>query len=150
MQKIINNYNSFIKKFYNENCKYNMCAILHNKSKIYYIGYNKFIGHINIFGKKMMLPSRHAEMDVISKLYKSKKNLINKIKKQKLNLIVIRYTKKEIFGNSKPCNNCIKFMKSSGLHLKKITYYEDNMFKTTTLRDLENDHMSSGWELFYE
>lgn len=150
MQKIINNYNNIVRNYYTKKCKYNMCAILYNKSKIYCVGYNKFIGHTHIFGKKMMLPSRHAEMDVISKLIKSKKNLINKVKKQKLNLIVIRYTKKGTFGNSKPCSNCIKFMKSSGLHFKKITYYEDNKFNTILLNNLENNHKSSGWELFYE
>lgn len=142
MLGILNDYkcNCYAKK-----CKYNMCAILYNKSKIISIGCNKFIGHSNILGKKMMLPSRHAEIDVISKFMNSRV----KYRRQKVNLLVLRINKYG-FGNSKPCANCIKFMKSINAPIKKVSYYEDSKLITTTLNKLDNQHTSSGWKLYYD
>lgn len=142
MLNILNTYkcNCYAKK-----CKYNMCAILYNKSKIISIGCNKFIGHSNVLGKKIMLPSRHAEIDVISKFINSN----TKYKRQKVNLLVLRLNTNG-FGNSKPCANCIRFMKSAGVLIKKVSYYENNRLITTSLNNLHNEHTSSGWKLYYE
>jgi hypothetical protein len=69
-------------------------------------------------------PGIHAEVDALSKLepLKSKKHM------EKINILVIRISKKNILQSSKPCNNCIKAMNilpsKKGYQLQDI-YYSD-------------------------
>lgn len=69
-------------------------------------------------------PGIHAEVDALSKLapVKSKKHM------EKINILVIRISKKNMLQSSKPCINCIKSMKilpvKKGYQLQDI-YYSD-------------------------
>ena len=68
----------------------------------------------------------HAEHDAINKLkpLEKKKNL------KPVNLLVIRFSKKNKLQNSKPCANCIQTMKKlpekKGYKIKDIYYSNDN------------------------
>ncbi len=87
----------------------------------------------------------HAEQDAINKLMplKYKKSMEN------INLLVIRISKKNKLQSSKPCNNCIKYMKSvsikKGYNIKNIYYSmsEEIIVKTTLSKlEIEEQHIS--------
>jgi hypothetical protein len=71
-------------------------------------------------------PGIHAEHDAINKLkpLEKKKNL------KPVNLLVIRFSKKNKLQNSKPCANCIQTMKKlpekKGYKIRDIYYSNDN------------------------
>ena len=85
-------------------------------------------------------PGLHAERDVLGKLVplKYKKRL------ESINLLVVRLSKKNKVQSSKPCNNCIYWMRQipekKGYKIQNI-YYSDgegNIVRTT-LNVLENE-----------
>jgi hypothetical protein len=84
---------------------------------------------------------RHAEMDVIQKLFKN-----NKIKRQRnITLIVIRIDKDGNLRNSMPCSKCIDYMLTSNqrrLHRIVNIYYSnaDGDVELTTLGKLKETH----------
>lgn len=90
-------------------------------------------------------PGLHAERDVLGKLaplkYKKKLEIIN--------LLVVRLSKKNKIQSSKPCNNCIHWMKvipeKKGYKLQNV-YYSDgegNLVKTTLdILQQEEQHYS--------
>ena len=129
----------------------NMCAILYNKSQIYSVGYNTLISHAHIFRKKYMVPSIHAEVDAIRKFIYERVSPTRK--RPKLKLIVLRKNNAGNFMNSKPCKNCISFMKSelvkNFINIREVTFYEDGGFKSCLLSSLESNHISSGWKAMY-
>ena len=130
----------------------NMCTILYNKTNIYAIGYNKFMGHVHVFRKKLNVPSIHAEVDAIRKVIYTK---VSPTKKRvKLSMIVLRKNNNGKFMSSKPCMHCISFMKSklvnSFINLREITFYEDDEFKSCSLNELTTDHVSRGWKTIFE
>ena len=66
---------------------------------------------------------------------------INHTKSVKLNrcvLIVIRVNRIGDVVSSKPCNDCIKYIKQCGI--KRIYYSSDTGFEYTNSTDLENEH----------
>lgn len=71
-------------------------------------------------------PGIHAEHDAINKL----KPLERKKKLEHVNLLVVRFSKKNKFQNSKPCANCIQTMKKlpekKGYKIRDIYYSNDN------------------------
>ena len=145
---------SFISAIYNStkpNRCSTMCAILYNKSSVISIGWNSPLPHAKIFRLTLNLPSTHAEVEVIRKVIFTRTSPTKK--RLKANLIVLKQNKSGQFTNSKPCKNCIEFMKSdlvsSFLNLRNITFFENNDFQTVRLSDLTTDHISFGWSKFY-
>lgn len=104
------------------------------KVNILSFGFNR-MGDID--GNK---PGIHAEHDAINKLkpLDVKKRLVN------INLLVIRFSKNNKMGNSKPCTNCIQNMKTmpqkKGYKIRNIYYSDDkgNIIKSS-LNILENE-----------
>jgi len=70
----------------------------------------------NSNNKFKFMPSRHAEMDAISKIIK-KKN-----KPKELDMLVIRLTKTGILAESRPCYHCLCFMEKSCVNIKNVYY----------------------------
>lgn len=91
-----------------------------NKKRVISEGYNTN-GSIKLFG--CYLPSIHAEMHALYRLYTSKvyKNIKNNAN---LTLTVVRYDRQGNLKNSKPCQACVKLMKKFGI--KTVTYSDDN------------------------
>lgn len=128
----------------------NMCAILYNKANIYAVGYNSYMSHARLFRKRLFIPSVHAEMSAVSKYIKT---LVSPTRKrQKLNLIVLRKGSKGDFMDSKPCKHCITLLRSKlvtdFINLHKITFFESGEYKTLTLHELENNHVTKGWRRY--
>lgn len=105
-----------------------------NKIKIIAYGAN-YIGD-----EKGNDPGLHAEQDVLEKLapLKYKKKLEN------IHLLVVRLSKTNKIQSSKPCNNCIRWMKiipeKKGYKLQNIYYSDgDGNLVRTTLDILENE-----------
>jgi hypothetical protein len=108
---------------------------------------------INYIGdSKGIHPGLHSEIDALIKL-KSIKN----IKKYKsINLLVIRFSKKNKLQSSKPCINCICSLKhlsnKFGLNIKHVYYSDDDNIVKTNLDLLINDdnkHVCSFVNNFY-
>lgn len=85
-------------------------------------------------------PGIHAEQNAISKLVSIK----NKKYLEDINILVIRLSKKNKLQSSKPCNNCIRYMKvvpsKKGYNIKYVYYSdsEENIIKTT-INELEKE-----------
>jgi hypothetical protein len=109
------------------------------KANILSFGFNR-MGDID--GKK---PGIHAEQDAINKL----KPLVIKKRQININLLVIRFSKNNKIGNSKPCANCIHMMKimpqKKGYKIKNIYYSDDqgNIVKSSlNILEKEEQHYS--------
>ena len=105
-----------------------------NKVKILAYGTN-YVGN-----EKVDDPGLHAERDVLGKLV----SLKYKRRPECIDLLVVRLSKTNKIQSSKPCNNCIHWMKripeKKGYKLQNI-YYSDgegNLVRTT-LDILENE-----------
>ena len=122
-----------------------MAAVLYKKNTIYAIGYSSPITHITFANKKVAVPSMHAEMDA----YKRALNEYVRIHRKKLtaNLLVVRYLRTKYYANSKPCRDCIEFMKTyNGLiSLRNVSYGNDIMIVTKKFDQLHTKHISRGW-----
>lgn len=62
------------------------------------------------------LPTKHSEVDAIGKIKHRRKN------PESVDLIVVRFSKTGILGDSRPCYHCIDFMMKSRLNIKYIYY----------------------------
>jgi len=93
-------------------------AIFFVKGKIMSIGECYKIKHPNKY-------SYHAEHTGLRNFIKfnSYKNILNK--NDKINILVLRFTKSGILSNSRPCENCILRLLKCKLNINKI-YYSDN------------------------
>ncbi len=87
-------------------------------------------------------PGVHAEHDAINKLkpIKRKNNL------QNVNLLVIRLSKQNKLQSSKPCENCLKILKTlpekKGYKIKNIYYSDEHGdIVKSCLRNLENEEL---------
>lgn len=93
---------------------------------------------INIINDNLKKPGIHAEQAALSKLVPLKNKNIKKI-----NILVIKISKKNKLQSSKPCLKCIDIMKDlpkKGYYVKNI-YYSDtngNIIKKT-LKQLDNE-----------
>ena len=93
---------------------------------------------VNVYFKTESFPfSVHAEIQTITKLYKSKS--INKNKKA---LLVVKLSKSGILSNSKCCLNCARYIKNNidNLNLKCVYYSMpgNNLYKLNK-DDLDTD-----------
>ncbi len=91
---------------------------------------------LNVYLKAAVFPfSIHAEIQVITKYYRSSKS-VNKNKKA---LLVVKISKTGVLSNSRCCLNCMRFIRNNfeNLNLKAV-YYSANMRELTKLsrRDL--------------
>jgi deoxycytidylate deaminase len=78
----------------------------------------------------------HSEMNVIS-TYLSKNKPGNLTK---CTLVIIRINRQGELCLSKPCANCVKYLKYYGI--KKIFYSSDTGFESTSSDKIENAHMT--------
>ena len=86
----------------------------------------------NKYGK----PDNHSEMNVIT-AYLSKNKPENLTKGV---LVIIRINRQGELCSSKPCANCIKYIKRYGI--KKIFYSSNTGFELTSCDKIENNHLS--------
>jgi cytidine deaminase len=104
------------------------------KANVLSFGFNR-MGDVD--GKK---PGIHAEHDAINKL----KPLVVKKRQISINLLVIRLSKNNKMGISKPCTHCIQTMRNlpqkKGYKIKKVYYSDDqgNIIKSS-LNNLEKE-----------
>lgn len=121
-----------------------ICMIMIGK-KIISIGFNSNKTSIKINGDKYKIPTCHAEIEAISKI-KNKKN-----SKKKYDLYIIRI-KNESFKNSKPCLNCITYIKNLG-YIKRIIYTtgDEDVYNIQKINNIELKEFlkSSGWKYYY-
>ena len=86
--------------------------------------------HILTYGINHYIPSKknsiHAEHDAINKLPYIKK----KSKLKKINILIVRMSKHEQLGMSKPCYDCVKKLKTlplrKGYIIDEIFYSDEN------------------------
>ena len=83
----------------------------------------------NKFGKS----TKHSEMIVIENFLSNRKTKLNKCI-----LIVIRINNKGEIRSSKPCDECIKYIKKYGI--KKIIYSNDSGFQEEGIDNIKNNH----------
>lgn len=87
--------------------------------------------------------SAHAEENVLKKMDNKRNNLIKK--NHNYDLYVIRYSTKNGYMNSKPCNSCVKLIKRRMPYVKRIFYSNDNQtFICEEKDDLKNTHITCG------
>jgi deoxycytidylate deaminase len=136
---------------YNRCGRNSLCAILYTNTNILSIGYNNYTPHININGKKLHIPSVHAEICAVKQLLDSCKKSTKK--RIKVDMVVMRKTFDEEFANSKPCKHCIELLKSENIerfvNLRNITYFENGKFITESLKNIKNEHITRGWKRDY-
>lgn len=97
-------------------------------------GFNKNIKQYNT-------PSLHAEIDAYYKL---------KNKREKYNLLVLRFSKGEL-TSSRPCYNCLKTLLNSGINIQYVYYSNKGEImkeKFTDMLENEKTCVSSGMRKF--
>jgi hypothetical protein len=83
--------------------------------------------------------STHAEIDLLGRI-KSWKNV-----PKKFDILVVKITKTGKLKSSKPCSNCICYMRRSRLNLRNVWYSTDeNTIVCESVNTIENDYISSG------
>lgn len=140
---------------FDEYCKcgrLKVCAILHDKSFIYSIGYNNYVPHVNIFRKRLQCPSTHAEIDAIKRLIDTRRDKTRK--RLRVDLTVLRKTHKNEYAPSKPCAHCLQLMRSlliqQFINIHNVTYFDGSSFKTEPFNKLTTEYVSSGWNHYYD
>jgi len=90
------------------------------------------------------IPSTHAEMEAMKRIERWKRC------PKKVDLIVLRYTKNGVLGDSRPCYHCIAFLESSRININWV-YYSNKQGSITKIKfshlafNKENTaHISSG------
>lgn len=104
-------------------------AVLFYKNNIETIAFNEYDSKYT---------TKHAEQECINKY----KNKIRKYKKdkKKFNLLVIRLSTQNKLLNSKPCIECCRVLKESGI-INKIYYSNENGIITTKrINNFESEH----------
>ena len=123
-----------------------MAAVIYKGNTIYSIGYSSPITHMVFVNKKVAVPSLHAEMDA----YRRAMNEYVRVHKKKLtaNIIVVRYLQSNYYAHSKPCKDCIKFMKTNVhfISVKYVTYANNKGLLTKKLIEMKTKHISRGWK----
>lgn len=129
-----------------------VCAILHNKSFIYEVGYNNYVPHVNIFRRRLMCPSTHAEVNVLKQIIDTRRD--KTCKRIRVDMTILRKTHKNEYASSKPCKHCLNLMRSKFIsqfiNIRNVTYFDGESFITEPLDDIENEYVSSGWNHYYE
>jgi len=131
-------------------------AIIHESYMHYAIFFvnNKIISIGECFRikhhKKYSIHAEHAGLRNFIKITSYKK-IIDK--HDKINILVIRFTKNGILNNSRPCKNCIIRLMKCGLNIHKIYYsnHDGNIYyeKLNTMYDNPLTKISSGFRKNY-
>lgn len=89
--------------------------------------------------------STHAEINALNKLKDKKINL----KRKKFDLLVVRLSKTERLGESRPCYHCLHKLEQSGVKIQNIYYStRDNIIvkeKFNQMKESEKTTFSSGY-----
>ncbi len=113
-------------------------ACIMSGKEIYGISINKFLYPNTLINGKKFYNTKHAEMSVFEKLNMYNKKRIGGL----VDILVIRVNKNGDLKNSRPCNKCIKTMKSIGI--RKVFYSTDfGEIVCENLNDMELVHTSS-------
>lgn len=115
----------------NQNSKFrwlHYCMIMYG-GKVITTGHNKNSGFTYNYNEY----SCHAECVAIMSLPKKYWN-----GKAKLDMIVIRHD----LGNSKPCEQCIRFIKKVPVNINKISYTITGGLVTEKVKDISSNHTS--------
>jgi|SRR3989338_195092 len=116
---------------------YHTAFVLTKSGKYLSTGHNhdRTVLHGKFCGQTM-----HAEIHALNNLFGKKNNC----RRNKINVYVIRETADGRLVNSRPCNNCLDFMKK--YHVHKVYYStDDGTIKVEKLRDMSYIHKSLGW-----
>lgn len=99
---------------------------------IYFYGNNKMYKN----NKKL---SRHAEIDLLCKIKKYH------FRKQ-IDILVVRITKNNILGESKPCYYCYQSLKKSKIPIRYIYFStKEGNIDRIKLKDFQTEHVSEGF-----
>lgn len=104
---------------------------------------NKLISFgINKIAKNLKSKTIHAEVDALISI--KNKNIRNLIGKFGIDIVVIRVDKKLKLQNSRPCNCCIEYLKTTGI---RRVFYTNNFGELVYefLNDMPKLHYSSGY-----
>lgn len=72
---------------------------------------------------------QHAEMNILNNIRKMKRSIVKStiMKRQKINIIVLRVNGKGQLSNSRPCFKCLEYMsRLRGITIKNIYYSDSN------------------------
>lgn len=93
------------------------------------------------------LISIHAEVDALNKLKKKPA-----IKNKHYDLLVVRLTKTNILGESRPCQHCIQSLLQSGIKIRNVYYSTKNgtiaCETLKTMIDSDLTYISTGYRRF--
>jgi cytidine deaminase len=126
------------------------------KVRILSNGFNQMGGFNKMGELDTNNPGVHAEEDAINKLKPNPKMSKNNKNLEKVDMLVIRFSRNNKLQESKPCANCIQHIKQlpykKGYKIKNIYYSNNNGdIVKTTLSKLENEelHYSKFYRRYY-
>ena len=113
------------------------CAVLEYNGKIIAFSANHYGANKKSF-------SLHAEQSVHKKYLKIQHKLK---KRRKYNLWVFRFSEASGSMNSKPCSNCINFIKEAMPYVSKVFYsWDDKHYICEDKYTLKTNHVSLGYK----
>lgn len=122
-----------------------MAAVIYKGKTIYSIGYSSPLPHMVFANKKVTIPTLHAEMDA----YRRAMNEYVRTHKKKLtaNILIVRYLQSNYYAHSKPCKNCLEFMRTNinSISVKHVIYANNSCLVTRKLMEIKTKHISRGW-----
>ena len=111
------------------------------KNKLKKLGYEQ-----NYVVKNSVGLSVHAEIDALKDLQKHK--TFYKQDKKYVDLLVIRLSKSNVCGNSRPCLNCLVKLIKSGVNIRYVYYSTNDSViireKFTDMLESKSTYVSSG------
>lgn len=108
-------------------------CVIRKGGKVLATGYNK----PSSYRYKGVCYRRHAECDAILNLPKKYH------RKGVLNITVIRYG----FAESKPCQQCLHFIKALGIKIKNVCYSTEGVLITEKMAHIVNTHETTYWRI---
>jgi cytidine deaminase len=79
-------------------------------------GVKKLAYGVNNTSRFHNIPSTHAEMEAMQKIYNWKN------RPKIVNLVVVRYSKHGTLGESRPCFHCLTFLAASQINIDMVYY----------------------------
>jgi tRNA(Arg) A34 adenosine deaminase TadA len=128
-----------------------MVAVVFDKHEIISVGVSTPALSVRYKNRRLSVPAEHCEINALKQVVRELE--CKKIKRPKVNLLVLRRNSAGVYHSSKPCKHCTEFIKSSMvsnfIHLKKIIYYDEDIgsFVSEKLENLNTEHVSIGYRL---